>query len=311
MVAAARPESPVAAVRPVTTGHVNTGYALELEDGAALHLRILSRGPSAWYAERRALARLAGRAPVPEVLAGDAGGGAVGAPWLLTTWLPGDRLDLALARGADAGPLGSAVGEALAAVHAERMEVAGRWNSRGELLPWVAHPVVARLGRWLAEETPRARLGPALADALGELVEAHAGLLGDVQADPRLVHDDFNATNLLVADGTVTGVVDWEWAQAGDPLADLAVLRGRGGVAPAGFLEAVWTSYRARRGDPGAWVRARLDLWDAKLAVEDLKLDATPPPARARARARVAGIVARWRAGPPRDPADPRGTLLP
>ncbi len=32
-----------------------------------------------------------------------------------------------------------------------------------------------------------------------------------------LVHSDFNGTNILVRDGRITGVLDWEFAFAGPP----------------------------------------------------------------------------------------------
>lgn len=36
-----------------------------------------------------------------------------------------------------------------------------------------------------------------------------------------LVHGDFRVGNMLVEDGTMTGVLDWEFARAGDPLFDI------------------------------------------------------------------------------------------
>jgi aminoglycoside phosphotransferase (APT) family kinase protein len=41
---------------------------------------------------------------------------------------------------------------------------------------------------------------------------------------PVIMHGDFRLSNLLVADGEITAVLDWELCTAGDPLADLAWL---------------------------------------------------------------------------------------
>jgi len=41
---------------------------------------------------------------------------------------------------------------------------------------------------------------------------------------PVIMHGDFRLSNLLVADGQITAVLDWELCTAGDPLADLAWL---------------------------------------------------------------------------------------
>jgi aminoglycoside phosphotransferase (APT) family kinase protein len=42
---------------------------------------------------------------------------------------------------------------------------------------------------------------------------------------PVLVHGDFNIHNLLVKDGHITSLLDWEWGHAGDPLEDLNNIR--------------------------------------------------------------------------------------
>jgi hygromycin-B 4-O-kinase len=52
-----------------------------------------------------------------------------------------------------------------------------------------------------------------------------AATLADVEALPdfdRLVHGDYSADNLIVAEDGAIGVIDWECAMIGDPLWDLA-----------------------------------------------------------------------------------------
>lgn len=57
-------------------------------------------------------------------------------------------------------------------------------------------------------------------DELRAAIEEH--IPGETRA--AIVHGDYRLDNLLVADtGTVTGIVDWEMATLGDPLADLAL----------------------------------------------------------------------------------------
>ena len=56
--------------------------------------------------------------------------------------------------------------------------------------------------------------------------ELRAAIEADVPSERRaaIVHGDYRLDNLLVADnGTVTGIVDWEMATLGDPLADIAL----------------------------------------------------------------------------------------
>lgn len=79
-----------------------------------------------------------------------------------------------------------------------------------------------------------------------------------------LVHGDYRPANMLVQDGRISAVLDWEFAHAGDPAEDLGwyladVYRGQhflpGVFGPAEFL----ARYAARRGTlPG---RAALAWW--------------------------------------------------
>jgi hypothetical protein len=63
---------------------------------------------------------------------------------------------------------------------------------------------------------------PALPAALARLAVAHAGLAGQ-RPPATAVHGDYWFGNVLVTNGTVTGVVDWEAASSqGSPLADAA-----------------------------------------------------------------------------------------
>lgn len=57
---------------------------------------------------------------------------------------------------------------------------------------------------------------------LGDLLEVYERLVDRCPGDRRLVHGDWGANNLLVADGQVTGILDWEAAAIGDPLYDVA-----------------------------------------------------------------------------------------
>ena len=56
---------------------------------------------------------------------------------------------------------------------------------------------------------------------LQALVDKHRGA---VRTRHDLVHFDFQPANLLVEDKTITGVVDWDGARAGDAAFDLATL---------------------------------------------------------------------------------------
>ena len=66
------------------------------------------------------------------------------------------------------------------------------------------------------------RLGGSLRQRLWQHAEQHTGRLAQLEGRYCLQHADFKPTNVRVAaDGTLTGLIDWEFAWAGPPLADL------------------------------------------------------------------------------------------
>ena len=76
----------------------------------------------------------------------------------------------------------------------------------------LAHPDVAR---WLGDD---------LLAAVLQLVEKERGArTGDDPA--HLVHGDYNPTNILIRDGSVAAVLDWEYAHSGGPWGDIGNLR--------------------------------------------------------------------------------------
>jgi hypothetical protein len=142
----------------------------------------------------------------------------------------------------------------------------------------------AAAGRWLARMQsltpgPRARLGlvtGAVSSARARLAGSAADLsevlrrlddlqerLGRYDAEQTLVHGDFWAGNILLRDGVVSGVVDWErGAASGNPVRDLA----RFAVTYSDYLDAhtrIGHTVRGHRGlvagQPGGGVGYAID----------------------------------------------------
>jgi aminoglycoside phosphotransferase (APT) family kinase protein len=186
------------------------------------------RGPDAPAVDAAVLRLVRGLLPVPDVLEvrrPDAGAGAPGV--LVTAFLPGSRLDLLLpALDDDARrTLGHRLGELLARLATMPMPRAGRFvddSLRAE--PWDAGD--------LTDVVASHRVGTAIADwpagdydSLLRVADRAQDLLVEVTRTC-LVHSDLDPKNLLVdpATLTVTGLLDWEFAQAGTPGADLGNL---------------------------------------------------------------------------------------
>jgi aminoglycoside phosphotransferase (APT) family kinase protein len=213
-----------------------------------------ARGPqwTAWLAdEYRVLRALeATTLPVPRALAlveqdrGDAPEN-----WMLMSHLPGEPIGAALARMRDSrqrAALLESWGATLRAIH-------------NTPIPSVLRGTVAWLDSRLAQA--RYNLTHYPVDGAAELLQQ----LMDAQPAPApsaLIHGDFTLDHTLVADGCITGVIDWAGGGAGDPRYDLALANG---ADPAAFrsqadLASFWRGYGAG-GLSAAEQRYFLDLY--------------------------------------------------
>jgi hypothetical protein len=108
---------------------------------------------------------------------------------------------------------------------AEMVELSGRCagllSDRSDLPPRALY--LRRSGPGFCLHEPLAGYGRRTARLL-DWVRA-VGVERDVADGPDLVHTDYHPGNVLVADGRISGVVDWDGAGRGDRALDLVVLR--------------------------------------------------------------------------------------
>ena len=232
-------------------GYRNRNTRLDLDDGESVVLRQyeVDEASRICAVEAALLKRLRGVAPVPPLIATDPDGSAAGQPVLLTEFVPGTPLAAALAGPGDHAGLGRAAGRALAAIGTVS------FASGGFFIDGTLEPSAEELTGGLAEfvDTSLAAgpapdvLSPAELDGLRALAAADEPFAARAAGASQLVHSDFNPKNLLVAaDGSVSAVLDWEFAFSGSPLTDIGnMLRFRedypprfGGAFIAGYQDA-------------------------------------------------------------------------
>jgi aminoglycoside phosphotransferase (APT) family kinase protein len=215
----------------------------------------LSRDPHAAVTEHRLLELLhVAGLPVPRPWLADESGTILPGPCLLTDYIDGEVINDPAGLTAFDG-LGSFLGplaRTLAALHETGPRDAG----------------VRFLGR--AETEWATRLGTTAApdETLSEsaILAALAGRWPPRPANqPVILHGDYWPGNALWRDGCLAGIIDWEDAMFGDPLADVAVARQElwwffGPAAARGFTD----RYRALR--PSVDMTA-LALWDLRAAL--------------------------------------------
>jgi aminoglycoside phosphotransferase (APT) family kinase protein len=256
-----------AEVVPLSGGYSGETF-LVTGAGEQAVLRLYAKQPERAAVDQALLERLRGLLPVPRVLeAMTVSAGAGRPPFLLLEALPGDRLDVVLPAADE--PLRRRLAEAVTGVlvllATERMPRAGLFVDAGlEPVPFPAGSadqvgfLEAHLGApWFAGLTDDERAG------LRAVARRAAGLAARTSRIA-LVHADFNPKNLLVdpATGGVTGVLDWEFAYAGAPLADVGNLLRF--AEDEVFDRAVAAAYADRAPDvPDGWVEVAraLDLY--------------------------------------------------
>jgi len=223
----------IASVERLEGGLVNTIYRITPADGGpALCLRVFAAGEFAWETERKMLARVSAKLPVPDVLLAGCGGSDFSHPYLVYRWIEGIMLNECRRRTAPAAFLSLAepLGRLLAGVAS--FSCADDLNDEPNVVHALSSPMESLLSvqeEMLLRGLARKRLGDELADALWRRLEENAVRLCALDDTARLVHGDFGGRNILVAPDEggcwrVSALIDWEAAFSGSALWDVGSL---------------------------------------------------------------------------------------
>jgi aminoglycoside phosphotransferase (APT) family kinase protein len=263
--------SPVDVVEALTGGVRRDTYRVVDDLGARFVLRLDRDGAS--LEKEIAITHLVGeRVPVPAIVGADLAGDLLGVPLTLSDYAAGESLEemLAGAGDDDARQIGVSVGSILASIGSFSFEEPGFLGPSLRPEPFDAplpDLLVSFGARILGERGARDALGAPLADGYLRLLEEAAPILEAVQADPWLVHSDFNGKNLVLArefDGSprVEAVLDWEFAFSGPPLADVGNMLRRQERLPTAFVDGFSAGFQDAGGVlPPGWrsIAAALD----------------------------------------------------
>jgi len=269
-------DADILSVRPARGGLSNSNFDVVLGGAPKrLLLRLYQNGLTPARKEAALARRLAAQVPMAQFLHFADRGEVIDAPYAVLEWIDGAPLDIVASGSGDTAlaPIGEAVGEVLAHIHAIHFPhhgfLAGDLNL-GEPIDLGPEGLRAYLQAQLIEGHGGERLGPELAREAVAFAEREADLLDHWRAAPCLVHGDFNPSNILLqSSGTawqVAAVLDWEYALSGIPAMDFANLMrpplgnseafadglARGYRRAGGTLPENWRSI-ARLADLFAW----------------------------------------------------------
>jgi aminoglycoside phosphotransferase (APT) family kinase protein len=107
----------------------------------------------------------------------------------------------------------------LANIHNYKFDKAGFFDEN--LIVKEELPPLVSLYKICMGDRAKNRLGKDIVDKINYVVKENEKILSKLDEDIRLVHGDFQGTNILMKDGKLSGVLDWEFAMAGHPLADI------------------------------------------------------------------------------------------
>lgn len=106
-------------------------------------------------------------------------------------------------------------------------------------------------------------------DAIDGLMRTVETLLPYCPEDRQLIHGDFGFDNVLVADGRITGVIDWLNARFGDGLYDVAWLDFW--PDPPLGIAASFIDWKAAQGQPVPHASERIRCYQAMIAIDSLR----------------------------------------
>ncbi|BAZ17698.1 putative phosphotransferase enzyme family [Calothrix sp. NIES-4071] len=227
--------SHVISAQPTQGGLANTNYRLELSNIAnPILLRIFSCKSGAARKEFAINQLVKTYVRVPEYFYFADFNTITGHPYALMEWIDGQMLDSVIqsANTEDIRIIARSVGGVLANIHSFRFEQAGFFDDDLE----VEQPIniygegfLSFIHNNLIKGNGHKHLGDELTRQFWDFCNQHAYLLDEINNNfygaPCLVHSDFGGTNILLKQGidnwTIGGVIDWEFAYSGLPLADI------------------------------------------------------------------------------------------
>ncbi|WP_297427816.1 aminoglycoside phosphotransferase family protein [Clostridium sp.] len=107
----------------------------------------------------------------------------------------------------------------LAQLHSYKFKKAGFLNENLEIKEKLP-PLISWYEMFMGDKAKQ-RLGKKIVNQINEIVNQNKRVFEELDNDIRLVHGDFQGTNILIRNNKLCGVIDWEFVMAGHPLADI------------------------------------------------------------------------------------------
>ncbi len=191
-----------------SSGKCNSNYKLTLDDGTVVVARISSLGSSS--RERRVMNLARELVKVPEVFYEQSS-------LLILEFLDGQILE-------EVPEYSRLAGIAIAQFSSRMFDTRGIIEEDGSISDFGFGGLQGFIDECLGNAEVLERLGEKRKGRLLPLLRNKSHLIEELGAEACLVHGDFNPTNILIHEGQLSGVLDWEYALVGTPFMDIGNL---------------------------------------------------------------------------------------
>jgi len=240
----------VSSFSPLKEGKRNTNYVVRtIAPERRFLLRIFPSKEEGWHMEKTLRSRLAPQVPL-QTLFHIGHDDAIGNRFY-AIYEYAEGVSLLEATRAGYVPneeLFDRLGRVLAAIHRHPYDRAGFLNEGLEVAQEL--PPLETWFELFLNDRARRRLGSSIATKIEQLVQDNVGTLRDIDSRYALVHGDFRPTNLLVHQGKLSCVLDWEFATALHPIADFGQLFRYDDQFAPHHKQALIRAYEAETGTP-------------------------------------------------------------
>lgn len=203
-------------------GKRNTNYRIHTSARDYV-LRIYPLGDESWRKESTIRNVLQGRIPLQRLYHMDRHEAIGNRTFAIFEFVKGNSLLEAMRSGyMPSEEMMYQLGGLLATIHEIRYPRVGFVNEKLEMVEEL--PPLDTWYEYFLNSYVRQRLGEDMISHIERLVDRNKHVLRDLDKQVTLVHGDFRPTNLLIFEGTINCVLDWEFAMAGHSIADIGQL---------------------------------------------------------------------------------------
>lgn len=204
-------------------GLINSNYKVTLRGvDQAFLLRLYARKNDDWQREQWLTTHINDSIPVPKVYYCAYDKALCNHPFAIYEFLDGVTLDRYLADGHQPTPqLAREIGEALAWLHQQTFTAVGVFDQTFHITQSL--PLPSTWPMLFLQGRTAERLGETAVHAVTDLLTQHADILHAFDRRAVMCHGDFRPVNIMVRDGRLLGIIDWEMAVAAPALLDISL----------------------------------------------------------------------------------------